>query len=186
MALIFYLLRQFFDRSIQPSDQGNPCSPLRSPSEKLFRRLQSFRFDTCNSGSILARCGCSGWGSRATSARNKMHGVEGNPSSPQRSPSLQAFRFSLPEALESFHCLIFCRTHQTFRFSLKGARASLYPPPHHFLGIDTSQTADRTRTNTIPNGTKANAAGLSGLRAIAQKRPKREKMRGRWWGRALC
>jgi len=27
----------------------------------------------------------------------------------------------------------------------------------------------RTRTNTIPNGTKANAAGLSGLRAIAQK-----------------
>ena len=27
----------------------------------------------------------------------------------------------------------------------------------------------RTRTNTIPNGTKANAAGLSGMRAIAQK-----------------
>ncbi len=26
-----------------------------------------------------------------------------------------------------------------------------------------------TRTNTIPNGTKANAAGLSGMRTIAQK-----------------
>ena len=42
----------------------------------------------------------------------------------------------------------------------------------------------RTRTNTIPNGTKANAAGLSGLRAIAQKAKNgRRGGRGRWWGR---
>jgi hypothetical protein len=40
-------------------------------------------------------------------------------------------------------------------------------------------TRTRTRTNTIPNGTKANAAGLSGLRAIAQKGEKREKRGGR-------
>ena len=31
--------------------EGNPSSPQRIPSDKLFRRLQSFRFDTCNSGS---------------------------------------------------------------------------------------------------------------------------------------
>jgi len=83
--------------------EGKPSSPRRSPSEKLFRRLQTFRFDTCSSDSILARGGCSGgWGSRATSIRNKM----GKPSSPQLGspgdPSedlfrrLQAFRFSNP------------------------------------------------------------------------------------------
>jgi len=33
----------------------------------------------------------------------------------------------------------------------------------------------RTRTNTIPNGTKDNAAGLSGLRAIAQKAKNRRR-----------
>ena len=38
---------------------------------------------------------------------------------------LQICRFSQPKALESFRCLFLCRTHQTFRFSLKGARASL-------------------------------------------------------------
>jgi len=34
--------------------EGKPSSPQRSPSEKLFRRLQTFCFDTCSSGSILA------------------------------------------------------------------------------------------------------------------------------------
>ena len=72
--------------------EGNPSSPQRSPSEKLFRRLESFRFDTYNSGSKLARGGCSGRGTRATSVRNKMHGVERSPSSPQRSPSEKLFR----------------------------------------------------------------------------------------------
>ena len=49
-----------------------------------------------------------------------------------------------------------------------------------------TRTRTRTRTNTIPNGTKASAAGLIGLRTIAQKGKKREKRRGRWWGRTLC
>ena len=31
--------------------EANPSSPQRIPNDKLFRRLQSFRFDTCNSGS---------------------------------------------------------------------------------------------------------------------------------------
>ena len=127
--------------------EGKPSSPQRNPIEKLFRRLKPFRFDACSSGSILARGGCSGWGSRTTSVRSKM----GKPSSPQPpgDPSedlfrrLQTFGFSQPN-LESFRCPFLCRTHQTFRFSLKGPRASLNPPPHHYLGIDISRTADQT------------------------------------------
>jgi hypothetical protein len=44
-----------------------------------------------------------------------------------------------------------------------------------FPGEGTPMFKGGTRTNTIPYGTKANAAGLSGMRAIAQKGKKNDR-----------